>query len=137
MLKASRFSLVAALIVVGAATAGCGEEEMGPSPIPEGPGTPVPALGIDPTIAYIMSGEKLQFEALGSLAQSVPAEFALTWTSSNPEVGEVDSGGLLSSRAPGSTVVTVTIAGQSASAHVFVGSNTPPQGPKQRRNLPQ
>jgi hypothetical protein len=136
MLSTMRFSLVAALILSGAAVAGCGEDIGGPNPITLPPPPPPLALGIDPSAAVIKTGEKLQFRAQGSLVQSVPALFAISWTSSNPQVAEVTALGLLTAKGLGSTVVTVTIAGQSASANVLVESNVPRQGPNPRRRMP-
>jgi hypothetical protein len=136
MLSTMRFSLVAALVLSGVAVAGCGDDIGGPSPIPVPPPPPPLALGIDPSTAVIKTGENLQFRALGSLVQSVPALFAIAWTSSNPQVAEVNTLGLLTAKGLGSTVVTVTIAGQTASANVVVESNGTRQGPNPRRRMP-
>lgn len=49
---------------------------------------------------------------------------AASWESSNPSVGPISSGGLLTGLATGTTVVTATYQGKSGSLPVIV-SNTP------------
>jgi hypothetical protein len=128
---------MALLTLSSVAAAGCGDEDIVTGPPIVEPETPLAALGIEPSAAVIKSGERIQFRALGSMAQGAPALFAFTWTSSNPEVAEVSPLGLLISKAVGSTVVTVTIAGQSAKANVVVTSNVPGEGTGQGRPRPQ
>jgi Bacterial Ig-like domain (group 2) len=134
MLNATRISLAAVLMLSWASCEGSDGVTGPPAVVPE---APAPALGIEPGAALIKNGEKLQFRALGTLVQAVPALFAITWATSDPQVAEINSLGLLTAKGIGSVRVTVTVAGQSASANVVVTANASGDGPGYGRNRPQ
>lgn len=71
-----------------------------------------PALGI---------GIAEQFTALGSFDDNSVGELAsVAWSSSNPGVGSIDTGGMATAKAPGSTHITATAGAVNASTDLTV-----------------
>jgi hypothetical protein len=127
-----RISLAAILVLGGAAA--CDNSPVATGPTAVEPAEPAgPALAIEPGAAVLNIGESLQFRAFGTMVQTIPALFAMTWTSSDPTIAEVNTLGMLSAKALGAIQITVTVAGQSATANIVVAPAGPDDGPRPNR----
>src|SRR5256885_17141653 len=89
-------------------------------------GVTLASITINPTTLSLPLGKGQPFSATGHFSDGSSRDMTatVTWTSSNPSVANITSGGSLSSLATGSTTITATSASLSASASVTV---SPPQ----------
>ena len=82
---------------------------------------PVATVTISPGTASVTEGDSAAFVATTLDAQGVTlAGRVVTWTSSNPAAATIDAAGVASSIAAGSTTVTATAEGKSASVTLSV-----------------
>jgi len=81
-------------------------------------------LIVDPGQVVLQVGEAVQFRAAMTDCDGTPLNWddqrIIAWTSSRPEVAEVDESGVLQAFAAGSTIVTAGCAEQCAYASVTV-----------------
>ncbi len=80
------------------------------------------SFGPDPFDIGLGAHIHLDPHALDSINQSVAGCAAVAWSSSNPSAASVDGRGLLTTGALGSTTVTASVAGKTASAVVRVSN---------------
>src|SRR2546425_4288579 len=88
--------------------------------------SPVASVSVAPPSATVPVGQTVQLTATPKDANGTPlAGRAVTWSSSNTSVANVDGRGLVTAAAAGSATITATSEGQSGTAAVTVP--TPPQ----------
>src|SRR5439155_9123603 len=88
---------------------------------------PVASVGVSPTTANLTTGQTVQLAATPQDASGNPLTGrAVTWTSNNGSVGNVNGSGLVTALAAGSATITATSEGKSGTASVAV--TTPPTG---------
>lgn len=112
---------LAALAVLGAAACGSGAGVVPTAPGGPGAATDIVALDLScPTTLLI--GEKgpcLAVARLGS-GQTPVVSFEATWSSTRPDLVDVDALGVVAGRGPGEAVVTASYRGRNAAAAVAV-----------------
>src|SRR2546422_494242 len=82
---------------------------------------PVAAVSISPTTATVLVGQRLQLAATPKdSAGAALTGRSMTWTSSNPNVAAVTTGGRVTAAAAGSATITATSEGKAGSAAVTV-----------------
>lgn len=113
-----------ATIVPVCALIGCRNGSANGAPTAEN--TVLTSLTISPQSASLALGNAQQFSVSGQFSNGISRDMTTTvaWISSNPSIAKIDSSGSLSTLAVGSTTVTATSGGISASVVVAVG---PPQ----------
>ena len=110
---------LALAIVSVVLTTGCdGKNPAGPSPPAAPPVTDLVITGVD----AVLTGVSTTYTATATLSGGTRA-VTPAWTSSNTNVASVDSDGHLSGRAHGSTDLTASYAGRTASKTVQVVNN--------------
>src|SRR5262245_3116512 len=114
-----RFSAVAAAMLLTLSTA-CNGSSTAPSPtIGTLTGVFVSMFGSNGTFTSegaVLLGRTFQMTATARLSNGGrDVTSAASWESSNPSVGPISSGGLLTGLAPGITIVTATYQGKSGS----------------------
>ena len=103
----------AALLPLALLIAACGESTAPPSPIA--------AVAIVPdSVEVVVNGTVQLRAAMWDAAGRAARDRAVTWTSSNPTVATVSPTGLVTTAFRGSTTITVTCEGRSATAVVVV-----------------
>lgn len=109
------------LIVLGllASATACDRK---PSNAPSPPLPTVTSLALAGADA-VLTGVSATYIATATFADGTTQTGTTVWTSSNPDVASVDAGGRLEGRAQGSTTLTATYLGRSASKTVRVVSN--------------
>jgi hypothetical protein len=115
-MRSIRLVLVLAFLVF---TMRCGDK----SPTrPTGSGIAVAGLAITGPDA-VLTGVSASYVVTATLADGTSRTVTAAWTSSNPAIASVDAAGRLEGRAHGSTTVTATFEGRSASKTVHVINN--------------
>jgi len=103
----------AALLPLALLMAACGE--------PTAPPQPVAAVTIQPeSVEVVVHGTVQLTAALWDASGSAISAWAMTWASSDPAVATVSPAGLVTTLVAGSTTITVTCEGRSATAVVVV-----------------
>ncbi len=107
------------LAILLALTLGCGDKNP-TAPSPPGPvRTGLTITGPD----ALLTGLSANYAATATMTDGTTRAVVPTWTSSNPGVARVDGSGRLESRSHGSTMLTASSGGQSASRTVQVVNN--------------
>ena len=88
---------------------------------------PLGAINIAPLNSTLGMGQVYQFIATAILATGGSNDISnsVSWTSSNTAVATINSSGLVTAIGPGTTIISATVAGQSASTTLVVGTATP------------
>ena len=109
-----------AVVVLIALAAGChGKSPEAPSEAPGPIATGLVINGVD----AVLTGSVTSYTVTAALSDGTTRTVTPAWTSSNPGVGTVDSGGRLDGRAHGSTNLTASYLGRDASKTVNVVNN--------------
>jgi hypothetical protein len=121
--RMKRLSLLFAAMMV--AVSACSEVTTAPSPTPVTlRDVQVSMWGLNGTFTSegaVLLGRTFQMTATARFSNGgEDVTNGATWESSNPSVGPISSGGLLTGRAIGSTLVTATYQGKSGSLVVLV-----------------
>lgn len=112
-------------IVVSTERIGCGESPGTPPPPP--PPAPVSTVTISPSSPTVTDGNTVQLTAtLRDANNNVLTGRTVTWSSGNTNTATVNSSGVVTGVAAGSTAITATSEGQSSQVTVTVDAPTPP-----------
>lgn len=80
----------------------------------------VNAVTIEPAVAVVDVGEQIPLAAVLLDEEGNALNRAVAWASEAPSVASVDDGGIITGRVPGTTAITATIEGKSATSAVTV-----------------
>jgi len=118
----SRATVSLALLVLTLLLQACGGggSEVEPTPAPAPPVQPPPAAAdftlLPARVGLLVGGQ-------GAM-RALQASAAVSWSSSNPAVADVDSTGLVTARAAGSALIRATVGAQSKTAAVTVHASS-------------
>lgn len=110
------------LLVLGVLALGTGCDRKSPV-APSGPPPPAVTSLVITGADAVLTGLSATYTATATLSDGATQTGTTTWSSSNPFVATVDAAGRLEGRAHGSTTVTATYIGRSASKTVQVVNN--------------
>jgi hypothetical protein len=109
------------VVVLSGSATGCNDKSNPAAPSP--PAVPTVASLVVSGVDAVLTGVSTTYTATATLSDGTTRAVTPTWTSSNPDVAGVDSAGRFEGRVHGSTTLTASHEGRSASRTVQVVNN--------------
>ncbi|HEY2805292.1 MAG TPA: alkaline phosphatase family protein [Gemmatimonadales bacterium] len=113
-------AIAVGLVTLAAALGGCGHDTTTQPPPPP----PIASITVSPSSDSLAAGQTVQLTAVAKNGDGAVITAAFTWTSANQAVATVDSTGLVTAVAAGTTTIAATSGIASGKATMTVGGGT-------------